>query len=273
MTFECSKLSVAPAKHRPILVEELSLTCPEGSITALIGPNGAGKTTLLRAMAGLCPSEQGRITLDQKPLQEWSQRERAKRIAFMAQRVDLQVELHVREVVELGRLPYRHNFTAPSAKDREAIAQAMRLTQVEELADRPLATLSGGEMQRVLLARLLATEATHLFLDEPTTAMDIGHSLDFMEFIRELARSGKTIVVSLHDLELARRYADITLCLGIRQPPHWIAGPTSQIMTPAQIESVFGVTVRVHEGGLSFDPGKHHFAKPAGERAFGTRRT
>jgi iron complex transport system ATP-binding protein len=170
--------------------------------TAIVGPNGAGKSTLLRTLAGLLPRRAGQVWLQGRPLGEWSARERAIRIAWLAQQGQAHGDLSVRELVELGRLPQLGLFGAPGAADRRAVEQAMRATECAAWAERSLHQLSGGERQRCLLARALAVGAPVLLLDEPTTHLDPPHQVAVVRLMREQARRG-TVVSVLHDLPLA----------------------------------------------------------------------
>ena len=170
--------------------------------TAIDGPNGAGTSTLLRALAGLLPPRAGGVWLDGRPLQQWNARERAQRIAWLAQQGQAQGDLTVRELVELGRLPQLGLFGAPGPADRRAVDQAMQATECAAWAERSLQQLSGGERQRCLLARALAVQAAVLLLDEPTTHLDPPHQVALVRLMREQARHGVVLSV-LHDLPLA----------------------------------------------------------------------
>lgn len=179
--------------------------------TAIVGPNGAGKSTLLRTLAGLLPPQGGRVELNQQPLLDLSPRERARRIAWLAQSSAVAGELTARETVQLGRLAHLGLFAAPTAADDAAVDAAMRATECEAWGMRRLHALSGGERQRVLLARALATGAPALLLDEPTTHLDPPHQVALALLMRRLAAT-HTLVSVLHDLTLALR-ADRVLVL------------------------------------------------------------
>jgi iron complex transport system ATP-binding protein len=170
--------------------------------TAIVGPNGAGKSTLLRALGGLLPRRAGQVWLQGRPLDTWGARERAMRIAWLAQQGQAQGDLTVRELVELGRLPQLGLFGVPGPTDRHAVEQAMQATECAAWAERSLQQLSGGERQRCLLARALAVGAPVLLLDEPTTHLDPPHQVAVVRLMREQARQG-TVASVLHDLPLA----------------------------------------------------------------------
>jgi iron complex transport system ATP-binding protein len=188
---------------RPVL-HGITLDFPPGW-TAIVGPNGAGKSTLLRALAGLQPLHAGEVTLAGRPLSQWSARDRARQLAWLAQQAESSGELTVRDVVHLGRLPQLGLFATPGPQDEAIVQQAMRDTECQPWQHRRLSELSGGERQRVFLARALAVRAPVLLLDEPTTHLDPPHQVALVRLMRQTARLGRTqVVVSvLHDLSLA----------------------------------------------------------------------
>jgi iron complex transport system ATP-binding protein len=171
--------------------------------TAIVGPNGAGKSTLLRVLAGLQPVDAGTVLLDDRPLAALRARERAQRIAWLAQQAEAGGELTVRELVHLGRLPRLGLFTAPSAADEARVDAAMRDAECSAWQQRRLHELSGGERQRVLLARALAVDAPWLLLDEPTTHLDPPHQVALVRLVRSQVGAGTAVVSVLHDLSLA----------------------------------------------------------------------
>ncbi|MEK8052566.1 ABC transporter ATP-binding protein [Ideonella sp. DXS22W] len=231
---------------RPVL-QDLSLRIGRGW-TAIVGPNGAGKSSLLRALAGLLPAASGQVLCDGRPIASWPGRDRAQRIAWLAQAGpagELGGDLDVAETVALGRIARRGlagaRNTAELAEDRAAIARAMALTECTAWATRPLQALSGGERQRVLLARVLATEAPMLLLDEPTTHLDAPHQVALARLFRRLAPDHGVVTV-LHDLPIAL-HADRVLLL---QRGRLVAdaAPTDPALHRA-LEQVFDQAVRV----------------------------
>ena len=183
-------------------LRDVSLAVQRGW-TAIIGPNGAGKSTLLRVLAGLQRPDAGAVTLDGKPLAQWPPRERAMRLAWLAQQGDASGELTVRELVHLGRLPRLGLFAAPGADDEAVVDQALVDAECTAWQHRRLHELSGGERQRVLLARALAVQAPLLLLDEPTTHLDPPHQVALVRLVQRQVRAGVTVVSVLHDLSLA----------------------------------------------------------------------
>ena len=216
--------------------------------TAVVGPNGAGKSTLLRALAGLLSPRAGGVWLEGRPLQAWSARERAQRIAWLAQQGQAQGDLTVRELVELGRLPQLGLFGAPGPADRRAVDQAMQSTECSAWADRSLQQLSGGERQRCLLARALAVQAPVLLLDEPTTHLDPPHQVALVRLMREQARRGIVLSV-LHDLPLALQADRVVV---MRAGRIAAAGAHDDPRLHAALAEVFEHAVRIERLGTRY---------------------
>jgi len=232
------------------LFEGLGLDLRSGELLTVIGPNGSGKSTLLRVLAGLARPDAGAVALDGRPIARWAARERARRVAYLPQATPLYHDLRVDEIVMLGRTPHLGPWRGPGQADEAAVAKALGEVGLRTLATRRMSTLSGGEKQRVMLARMLATGADVLVLDEPTTSLDIGHALDVLGRLRDLARAGHAIVTALHELELARRFGDRSLCL-VGDGTH-DTGVSDEVLTPELLERTFDVVVRRGEG-LRFD--------------------
>lgn len=198
-----------------IVLEGVSLDLMTSRWTAIVGPNGCGKSTLLRALAGLVPHRSGMISLHGRRLSAWPRRERARRLAWLAQTATA-TDLTAREVVSLGRFAHSGWLAHRQSDDDAAMHRAMLATGSLAWAERRLSTLSGGERQRVHLARVLAVEAPVLLLDEPTTHLDPPHQEDVARLLREQAhRCGVTVVSAIHDLSLALT-ADRLIVLGTR---------------------------------------------------------
>jgi iron complex transport system ATP-binding protein len=196
-----------------VVLEDISFSLPAGRLVALVGPNGAGKTTLLRALAGLLPSR-GDIVVGGEALSALTLRERARRFAYLPQGHVVHWPLPARDIVALGRIP--HGAADPARlmpQDAEAVARAMRGTDVMALSERPVTELSGGERSRVALARVLAVEAPVLLADEPTALLDPRYQIDVMTSLRSAAARGMLVIVVTHDLGLAARFADTVLVL------------------------------------------------------------
>jgi iron complex transport system ATP-binding protein len=225
------------------LLRDVSMTAAPGEWVAIVGPNGAGKSTLLRAIAALTP-RQGTIIIGESDIASLRPRERALLVAMVVQSPLVPVGATVIDYVALGRTPHVPLFGVETIRDLDAVAAAMRRLDLDQFAHRPIETLSGGERQRVLLARALAQDAPVLLLDEPTTALDVGHQQDVLELIDELRRERNLVVItSLHDLTLAAQYADRVVLLDRGRTV--ADGAPAEVLTERLLTSVFGASVRV----------------------------
>ena len=236
---------------RPVL-SGVSLSFRAGEVTAVIGPNGAGKSSLLLCAAGLIRPQAGEARLDGRPMLDLTPKARAQAVAYLPQTTEIAWPITVRALVGLGRLPH-HGVWGESDADRAAIADAICAAGVEDLADRQVATLSGGERARVLMARGLAGAPRFLLADEPTAGLDPGHALDMADLFRAQAKRGVGVVVTLHDLSLAARAADrIVILAGGKVLAD---GPPEGALSEAVISQAYGVRARVseREGGLSVE--------------------
>ncbi len=227
-----------PARH-------LSLQLSSGRLVGLIGPNGAGKSTFLKLCAGLWTASEGAVLLGGKDLRSLGRREIARQIAYTPQDTHLSFGFRVQEIVMMGRHPRLGKFQSPSAIDRDAVHNAMRRADVAHLSDRRVTELSGGERQRVLIARSLATEADILLLDEPIANLDIAHALEVLELCQSLTREGRLIVLAIHDLNAAARYATDLVLLAEGQLIS--SGTPEMVLQGGTLARVFGVQVdRLH---------------------------
>jgi iron complex transport system ATP-binding protein len=184
-----------------------------GELVAVVGPNGSGKTTLVRAISGLLRPESGEVTVDGRPLARWKRAELAGVLAVVPQGEAVTFPLRVDETVMLGRYARLGPLAPPGSGDHAAVAEALVRCDVAELATRTIDTLSGGEWQRVRLARALAQRPRVLVLDEPTTSLDIRHEMELFELVRRLVDEGLAGLVITHHINLAARYADRILLL------------------------------------------------------------
>ncbi len=186
-----------------LVLRGVSLALLPGEALALIGPNAAGKSTLLRALAGLLPPSAGEVRLDGRPLASWSRAAVARRVALVAAEDEASERLAVVDRVALGRYPHRGPLSRFTNADQAAVARALRLTQIEHLARRPLGTLSAGERQRAQLARGLAQEPALLLLDEPAAHLDVRHQLHLFRVLDEVRQQGVAVLAVIHDLQRA----------------------------------------------------------------------
>jgi iron complex transport system ATP-binding protein len=196
------------------ILDGVTTDIEEGEFVGLVGPNGAGKTTLLRTVHAVLEPDSGEVRVAGDPVASLSSKEASRRVAVVPQDTTLSFDFPVEEVVSMGRHPYRSRFSGREAagtgeSDAEHVETAMARTEVQQFADRSITAVSGGERQRVLLARALAQDAPALLLDEPTASLDINHQVRTLELVRELAdEDGKTVVAAIHDLNLAAHYCD-----------------------------------------------------------------
>jgi cobalamin transport system ATP-binding protein len=225
------------------ILDGLSLTVPRGQLLGVIGPNGAGKTTLVRLLLGLARPTAGRVLVAGREVERWPRRELARRVAAVTQEEALEFPFTALEVVLMGRIAHLGPFGFERAADLEAAERAMRETGVETLASRPLDELSGGERKRVLLARAFAQEPELLVLDEPAAALDLRHQIAIFELLAERRRRGVTVVVVVHDLNLAAAYCDRVLLLRSGEPA--LVGSIEEVLTYARVKEAFGVDVYV----------------------------
>jgi iron complex transport system ATP-binding protein len=223
-------------------VHGVSTTVEPGEWVVLIGPNGAGKTSVLRALCGLLPFG-GEIRLDGRSVRELRRRELARLVAFVPQTPETPHELTVGEYTLLGRTPHIGYLATETRADRAAAERALARLELGAFADRPLGSLSGGELQRAVLARALAQEAPILLLDEPTTALDLGRQQQVLELVNDLRGDGLTVVTTMHDLTLAGQYADRLLLLD--RGGVVAEGEADVVLSVPNLESYYGASVRV----------------------------
>lgn len=228
------------------LLDGVSARVPEGGWFGLVGANGAGKTTLLRAVAGLLPYR-GTVQLVGRERGLHKQRDAARLVAYVPQRPVLPPAMLVTDYVLLGRSPHHSLLGAETARDRRIVAAVLERLGLAAFSGRPLAQLSGGESQRVVLARALAQEAPLLAMDEPTASLDLGHGQLVLELVDEMRREGRlTILSALHDLTLASQYADSLLVLaGGRLVAN---GPAGEVLTEESVREYFGASVEILRG-------------------------
>ncbi|MFF2388211.1 heme ABC transporter ATP-binding protein [Agromyces sp. NPDC058104] len=223
------------------LLHEVDFHATPGRVHALIGPNGAGKSTLLGVLAGDRRPSSGSVALDGRELGAWPLRELARARAVLTQEHQVTFPFPVREVVEMGRHPWAR--TAEADADESAVDRAMRATDVAHLGLRTVPSLSGGERARVALARVIAQQAPVMLLDEPTAALDLRHQEDVLRLARAHAEAGDTVVVVLHDLNLAAAYADDVTLLDRGRVV--TTGAPAEVLTAERIEAVYGQPVEV----------------------------
>ncbi|HMV32238.1 MAG: ABC transporter ATP-binding protein [Gemmatimonadales bacterium] len=220
-----------------------ALDLDAGELVAVVGPNGSGKTTLLRALLGTLPLAAGSVALLDRPLGEWTSAALARVVGVVTQREESLFPLTVEETVSLGRYAFLGPLAPLAETDRRIVAEAMATADVAQLAARPTDQLSGGEWQRVRIARALAQQPRLLVLDEPTASLDIRHEMEVFELVRRLAGQGIASLVVSHQLNLAARYADRLLLL--HEGRVVADGPPATVLTRETVAHVFDWPVAI----------------------------
>ena len=196
------------------VVSDVNASIHEGEIVGVIGRNGAGKSTLLKTIRGLLPKHSGEVTYLGKKLEEYHEKELACKVAYLQQHVEVGFGYTGQDIVLAGRYPYMKWYESESEADKQLALDCMDYTGTLELADKPVTEVSGGQKQRILLAKVLAQQTPILFLDEPTTGLDMVYQEEIFRFAKELAQMGKTILMVVHELNFAAKYCSRILLLG-----------------------------------------------------------
>ena len=226
-----------------IIIQGLDMTIHEKSITALVGPNGCGKSTLLRGISRLLKPTTGTVHLEGQRIHAMKARDLAKQLGILPQSPTAPEGLTVHELVTQGRYPHQSWFQQWSREDERIVQEALQITNLTMMADRPVDTLSGGQRQRAWIAMALAQQTQVLLLDEPTTYLDMAYQMDVLDLLDDLNEQGRTIVMVLHDLNHAARYADHIVAL--RGGQIVVQGSPEQVMTAENIRQVFGLHAQI----------------------------
>jgi iron complex transport system ATP-binding protein len=241
-TLEIDKVSAGYGAR--LVLRELSLQVHGGEVVALVGPNGAGKSTLIRVVSGVLPARGGEVRLEGGDLLRQSAAMRARRLAVVPQLPHLPEAFTVGEIVLMGRTPHLPLWAGESRRDCEIAWRAMVRTRVQDLTERRVGELSGGEQQRVLLARALAQEPQVLLLDEPTAHLDLKHQVGVLELVRALAREENlAVLMTLHDLNQAAQFADRVALL--QRGEIVVQGTPQEVFNADLLSRVYGVAVAV----------------------------
>ncbi|MFC5649596.1 ABC transporter ATP-binding protein [Paenibacillus solisilvae] len=241
-----SQLNIAYEER--LIVENLNIAIPQGKITALVGANGSGKSTILKTLARIMSPAAGTVLLDGKSIHKQSTKEVAKQLAILPQNPTAPDGLTVSELVSYGRFPYQKGFGSLSREDRSIIQWSIDSTGMSEFTDRPIDQLSGGQRQRAWIAMALAQQTDILFLDEPTTFLDMAHQLEVLELLQKLNESsGRTIIMVVHDLNHASRYAHHMIA--IKKGKVAGEGSPQEVMNQDILREVFNI-----EADIIIDP-------------------
>ena len=231
------------------ILDDISAEIVGGRITAVMGPNGCGKTTLLRCIGGLLQPSSGRVLVDGKPVHDYSARALAQKEAFVRQQSQTDLDFSAFEIVLMGRNPYQRRLQNESQADWDIVEQCMRQTNTWHLRLAKPGQMSGGELQRVMIARALTQQTPVLLMDEPVSNLDIAHQFEIMHLLRE-ARE-KTIVIVIHDLNLALQFCDDLLLFHSGKLLY--QGPVAGGLTPENIRTVYGVSAHMADNRIIYD--------------------
>jgi iron complex transport system ATP-binding protein len=232
---ECRSIDVCVGSRT--LVRGLNLRVGRGSMLAVLGPNGSGKSLSLHTLAGLRSPKAGELLISDRPLADWPRRALARELALLPQNVEDPFPATVMETVLLGRHPHIARWQWESARDLAIASDALAAVGLAGYEERDVLTLSGGERRRAALAAVLAQTPRIFLLDEPTNQLDPNHQLEALQLLRQRADAGAAVIVTLHDPNLAERYADAVLLIG--KDGHWQCGLVADILTAAHLSSLY----------------------------------
>lgn len=240
LTGECLRVGYSP-RHE--VLHDVEVAIPEGELTVIVGPNACGKSTLLKTLARMLATRAGRVLLDGRPIQQFAPKAVARRLGLLPQSPSAPDGITVSDLVARGRYPHQNLLRQWSSEDERAVVEALIAANVADLADRNVDELSGGQRQRVWVAMALAQETPLLLLDEPTTYLDIAHQIEVLNLTRRLQREGRTVVLVLHDLHLAFRYA--THLIVMKEGRIVAQGRPEEVVTAELIEQVYDLPCQV----------------------------
>lgn len=224
------------------VLEEISFDIDSGDFCAIIGPNGSGKSTLLKAIAGILPTKvAGSVYLQDTAIEKFSARELAKIVSYVPQKQDVVFDFSVFDTILMGRNPYQNRWEGGNAQDHEIVMDVMSKTHLTNLKDRMLGQLSGGEMQRVMIARAMAQQTPLMLLDEPLSNLDIAHKYEVMDILQHLNRqSHTTILIILHDFSFVKQYTSKSIL--IQNGKLQMFSSTDEVLTSNNIRSAFDLS-------------------------------
>lgn len=241
MLLQVKKASYSYGKHLKKALDEVDLAIEKGTFIGIIGPNGSGKTTLLKAIYQAIHIDSGEIFLEDKPLSCLSNKEIALKLSVVSQQNDIPFDFSIYDIVAMGRAPHKTWLQPDTIEDNAIIVQALKQVGIEKDLNKSFQELSGGEMQRVLIARALAQQADFLILDEPTNHLDIKNQLELFDFIKTLKG---TVLAAIHDLNMAALYCDKIYVMSYGKIIQ--SGTPAQVLTPKLLEEVFGILADVN---------------------------
>ncbi|MCF7976381.1 MAG: ABC transporter ATP-binding protein [Phycisphaerae bacterium] len=247
-------------KGQGVLIDQLSFSLAAGTFTGVAGPNGVGKTTLIHLLSGTLNPSEGKILLEGQSVHGMSPASLARRLALVRQHTDMSFGFTVEETVLMARTAHLDWRGFESTVDRDRVHEALCLTETDHLAHRSINSLSGGECQRVFIARALAQDTDVLILDEPTNHLDLKHQIAVYDLLKSIqVDQGKTIITITHDINMAMQYCDQVLLLSPGYDQKSVIGPPQDVLTCDRIEAVFGVRV------MRLTHNEHTFIAPIGQ--------
>ena len=234
------------------VLQSVSATIPAGRFVGLVGPNGSGKTTLLRTISGALAPDHGTVRVDDVDVHTLSSRASSRLVSVVPQDTTISFSFDVRHVVEMGRTPYRSRFSSADGQDWAIVTDAMERTETTGLGDRSIDEVSGGERQRVVLARAVAQDTPAILLDEPTASLDVNHQVEMLELVTELVADGKTAVAAIHDLDLAARFCDELIVLA--EGTIVDRGPPERVLDGSTVDDAFDAKTAISTDPVTWTP-------------------
>lgn len=237
---------ISVSYDKETIIDQLSVKLLDGKITTIIGSNGCGKSTLLKALTRIQPIQSGSIYIDGQAISSLPTKTVAQKMALLPQVLEATEGISVYELVSYGRFPHQRYLGSLTNQDRDKIHWAMEVTKVTEFATVDVDSLSGGQRQRVWIAMALAQDTDTIFLDEPTTYLDMNHQLEILELLQKLNReTRKTIIMVLHDLNLSARFSDVLIAM--KKGKICYQGSVDQVMTPEMVADIFNIKAQIIE--------------------------
>lgn len=235
------------------ILDNLIFNIERGSFCSIIGPNGSGKTTLLKHILNILKPEKNTVFIEEKEIEGYSIRERAKKIAWVPQDMGVDYDYSVEDIVLMGRTPYLSKFQEESIEDMSIIEKAMKATNTLHLRNKNIRYLSGGERQRVIIARALAQEGQILLMDEPTSHLDIQHQIEIMDTVKKQnSDRNLTVVAVLHDLNIAASYSDYLILL--HNGRILAEGSPEEVLTVANVKSAYNISCSIVKNPINHRP-------------------
>lgn len=240
------QLGWKPESSKEAILHDISSIFVEGGFYGIMGPNGSGKTSFIRHILRFLEIKEGEIYLENQSLMHYPRKKLATHISFVPQNVNLEIGFTAYEIIAMGRNPYQKRFKQLSKEDHVKIEHAIKVTHCEALKNRPFSYLSGGEAQRVLVARAIAQDTKYLILDEPISHLDIRYQIELMETLKYLnEQEGKTIIAILHDLNLSAAYCkDMVL---MKEGTVYASGKVEEVLTKEHLKAVYGMEFEIYE--------------------------